>query len=310
MAKRFLTDNCSLTIKLVCQALSLRRSSFYACQITKLKNDSLDKEIWEKITKVWEIFPGVGYRQLVARLSCGKRAIQRVLRKFRGTKATVKHPKKHRLFPNIPALIVKALVASPLKQKRGNWILKDGKNGYRKLIEPTRPYQLWAFDWKELKIPYLGITLYIFLIIDCYTKQIKGWSFSLIKDSSSAIKTSIMAVNNSKGDPLFDTKKLIVHSDNGSAYISEEYIAFWKKLGAHISLSDPGKPTQNPYIEGFISILVRFCLKQREFVSIVEAEEEISRFLNLYNRDWRHGSLGFKTPDQQLNIYRKSYLKN
>lgn len=305
LVKRFLTDNCSLTIKLVCQALNLRRSSFYAAQKAKLKNDSLDNEIWEKITKVWEVFPGVGYRKLMAYLAFGKRAIQRVLKKYRGPKELTRHPKKERPFPNIPVLITKALTANPFKQKRGNWVVKDGKNGYRKLIEPTRPYQLWSADWKELKIPFLGITLYIFLIIDCYTKQIKGHSFSLIKDSVSAVKAGKMAIDNSKEDPLFNPKKLIVHSDNGSAYLAEGYIAFWKKLKAHISMSDPGKPTQNPYIEGFISILVRFCIKQQEFLTIVEAEEAITRFLNLYNRDWRHGSIGFKTPDQQLNIYRK-----
>lgn len=299
-----------MTIKLVCQALNLRRSSFYATQKAKRKNDSLDKEIWEKITKVWEVFPGVGYRKLMAYLTFGKRTIQRVLKKYRGQKVKTKHFKKERPFPNIPVLITKALTANPLKQKRGNWILKDGKNGYRKLIEPTRPYQLWAADWKELKIPFLGITLYIFLIIDAWTKQIKGYSFSLIKDSPSALKASRMAVNNSREDPLFDPKKLIIHSDNGSAYLAEGYIAFWKNLKVHISMSDPGKPTQNPYIEGFISILVRFCIEQHELLTIVEAEETISRFLNLYNREWRHGSIGNKTPDQQLNYYRKSYLKN
>lgn len=289
---------------MICHALELARSSFYSAGKTKDKNDRLDNEIWDKIADLWNTLPGIGYRKIARYLELGERKIRSVLRKYRGNKRKNTSPKKERKFPNLIIRITRDLIRNPEKQKRGNWMVKDGKNGYRKLIESVRPYQLWAGDWKELKIPFLGLTLYIFIIIDCYTRKLMGWSFSIIKDRDSAVKASMMAVDNAKSDPLFHPKKLIMHTDQGSAYVAGEYIEYWKSIGAHISMADRGKPTQNPYIEAFNSILVRFWITQYEFLTVIEAEESITRFFNLYNTKWKHGSIGFITPEEKLKKYK------
>ena len=50
--------------------------------------------------------------------------------------------------------------------------------------------------------------------------------------------------------------------------MADKDIAYWKKLGVSQSMSDKRKPTQNSYIEAFFSILKRFRLTQREFLTI------------------------------------------
>ena len=218
---------------------------------------------------------------------------------------------EERKFPNLIKKITRDLLVNPILQKRANWILKDGKNKYRKIIEPTRPYQLWAGDWKELKVPLLGATIYIFVVIDCYTRQLKGWNISLIKDGKSAVRASMMAVKRSIKDPLFNPRNLIMHSDQGIAYLSYEYEIYWKKLGASISMADKGKPTQNPYIEGFFSILKRFWLNHYELLTIIEVRESVTKFFNLYNSKWLHGEIGFITPNQRLEKYHRTLnIKN
>ena len=112
-----------------------------------------------------------------------------------------------------------------------------------------------------------------------------------------------MAVENSQKDPLFDPEKLILHSDQGKAYFTNEYIAYLKHYGSKISMADKVKPTQNPYIEAFFSILVRFHLNQHEFLTAIEVEESLSRFFNLYNRQWKHSEINFQTPDERLYRY-------
>jgi len=295
-----------LTIKIVCSALELARSSFYAARIAKIKNDSLDKEVWEAIVAKWREFPGIGYRKLSRYLQINGKRILRILRKYRGAKTV--RPKAVSLcrFPNVIKLITQALIKYPDKEKRRNWILRDGKNRYRKIIEPTRPYQLWATDWKEFRINFLGVTIYIFVVIDCYTRQLKGYSFSLIKDGRSALKALQMAVESSLKDPLFDPERLILHSDQGKAYFTNEYIAYLKYYKIKISMADRGKPTQNPYIEAFFSVLVRFHLNQYEFLTAIEVEESLSRFFNLYNRKWKHSEINYQTPDERLYSYKQN----
>ncbi len=289
---------------MICHALTLARSSFYSAKTAKDKNDRLDKEIRDKIVILWKTLPGIGYRKISRYLKLGECKIRRILKEFRGDKKKCVKQKKDRKFPNLIIRITKDLIKNPLKQKRNNWIVKDGKNGYRKLIYPVRPYQLWAGDWKELKIPFIGLTLYIFIIIDCYTRKVMGWSFSIIKDGGAAVQASMMAVEKAKTDPLFDPKRLIMHTDQGSAYVSEEYIEYWKSIGVHISMADKGKPTQNPYIEAFNSILVRFWITKHEFLSVIDAQESITGFFNLYNTIWKHGSIGYMTPNEKLKSYR------
>lgn len=319
IAQRFLEENKTLPINLVCDALELSRSSFYAARKAKTKNDLLDWEVWKNIQEWWCTFPGIGYRKLSAYLKINKKRILRILNKYRKNKGESKgkkegkgtgkgsgttQPKPIRL--NLIKIITKELVAHPDKLARGNWVLKDGKNGYRKLIEPTRPYQLWASDWKEFKLKSLGITVYIFAVIDVYTRQLKGYSFSLTKDVQAAMATNHMAVDNSQEDHLFDPRKLTVHSDRGGAYVADENVDYWKGMGVSQSFADPGKPTQNPYIEAFFSILKRFWLDQHDLTMGTQVETSLTRFFNLYNREWKHSSINYQTPDERLESYRSA----
>lgn len=297
---------------MVCSALDLAKSSFYAAKHAKNKNDELDKQVQKRINKVWEKFPGWGYRKLTVSLKLNSKKIRRILKNLRNkdkSQATKKATKQNRKYPNLIKIITQALIANPTKLKRGNWVLRDGKNKYRKVIDPTKPYQLWAGDWKELKIPLLGITLYIFIIIDCYSRQVMGYDMSLIKDGQSALRVSKMAVAKASKDPLFDPRKLIMHTDQGSAYVSAIYETYWKNLGVKLSSADRGKPTQNSYAEAFMSILVRYCLTQYELFTIDDANRAVKKFIRLYNSEWIHGEIGYISPNQKLEQYRL-YLTN
>lgn len=298
--------------------MELARSSFYAAKIAKRKNDKLDYQLWQQIEKVWKVFPGWGYRKIAVKIKVNGKKTLRVLNKYRGLdKDKNKNGKsvnngkaaKTRKYPNLIKRILNDLLNSPKKQKRGNWAVKDGKNKYRKILNPTRPYQLWAGDWKELKVPLLGVTLYIFIIIDCYARQVMGFSISLVKDGKTAVKASRMAIDKAKKDPLFNPRNLIMHTDQGSAYLSKIYEIFWKRQGVSLSTADKGKPTQNPYAEAFISLLVRFCISQYELLTIADVKQAVVRFIKLYNSDWVHGEIGNIAPDQRLEEYR-SYLRN
>lgn len=307
-----LEGNSSIPLTWFCEALNLARSSYYAALKARLRRDQLDHRIWKKILKVWELFPGLGYRKLGSKLTINGKKILRILRKFRQpeTPRTIVAQKDRRI-PNVIKLITQDLREHPTKLARGNWILREGKNKYRYIIEPTRPYQLWAGDWKEFKLRLLGVTLYIFVIIDCYTRQLMGWELSIVKDSQSAIRAGEKALIKANRDPLFQPRNLIMHTDQGGAYLAEDTIQFWRSHGVILSTADRGKPTQNPYIESFFSILVRFWLNYHELLTLFEAQESITTFFCQYNEQWPHSSLNNKSPSQKLEEYRISFhLKN
>ena len=312
LVQEYKQENPSLAIQTLCSALGLARSSFYAGVKAIRKNNRLDKVVWDQIVKIWDSFPGLGYRKLADRLGINGKKIRRILRKFRHPSGPRLNPKPivPRRIPNVIKKITQSLKMNGDKLKRGNWILREGKNKYRHIIDPTRPYQLWAGDWKELKIPLLGVTLYIFTIIDCYTRQLMGWELSLIKDSSSALKAAESAVTRAMKDPLYDSRSLIMHTDQGGAYVSDDYILYWRSLGVILSTADRGKPTQNPYAEAFFSILSRFWLRYQEILTVSDAKSSILKFFALYNDQWPHGSINNMTPNQKLEHYRYGLKSN
>jgi transposase InsO family protein len=305
-------ENGSLPVRILCETFDLARSSYYAgVKALEGREDKgcYDKALWRRIGEIWKMFPGTGCKKLAQYLFVGKDRIRGVIRKYCGS-AQKKKPKKkpENRRRNILRCITEALISNPEKVKRGNWVIRDGKNKYRKVIEPMRPYQLWTGDWKELKIHIINITVYIFIIIDAYTRQIKGYHISLIKDARSSLKASEMAITNSCKDPLFKPNKLIMHTDQGSAYISKEYDTYWKSYGVKLSYAAPGKPTQNPYSEGIISILSRFCLSHYEFSSVVELDDVVLKFVKDYNENWWHEKLANISPNQRLEHYRQTSL--
>ena len=301
-------SNPSLSIHCLCRSFNLARSSFYAGVKSIRRNNKLDRIVWDQILKIWERFPGIGYRKLVVKLNCNGKKALRILRKYRTGKSHLILPKAacSRRIPNVIKLITEDLKSHSTKLGRNNWVLREGKNKYRHIIKPTRPYQLWAGDWKELKIPLLGVTLYIFTIIDCYTRQLMGSELSIVKDSSSAIKAAKSALLMAQNDRLFNPRKLIMHTDQGGAYVSDQYSQYWRSLGVILSTADKGKPTQNPYAEAFFSILSRFWLNYKEILTVTDAKEVISEFFSIYNCEWPHGAINNMTPDQKLQHFHLS----
>ena len=302
LVRKFLEGNSSLTRSLVCSTFRLARSSYYAMLKSEVRRGRLDRQIWKAVCKVWEKFPGIGYRKLSKYLGRNKKQIQRILQKFRGKRERPRLCKATKRL-NILKEVVSVLSESPEKLARGNWILKEGKNGYRKLVEPVRPYQLWTEDWKEIKVPVLNIVIYVFVIVDVYTRQLMGYHISLLKDSGSALVASRSAVEKARCDDLFNPRRLILHRDNGSAYISEENESFWRGQEVKLSYADPGKPTQNPYSEAFISLYVRFWLNHFEIESASQLRELLTDFFGRYNGEWKHSGIGYLTPDEKLQEY-------
>ena len=61
---------------------------------------------------------------------------------------------------------------------------------------------------------------------------------------------------------------------------------------------DPGKPTQNAYIESFNGRFREECLNLNWFTSLAEAERIIEDWRIDYNQNRPHSSLNYQTPEE------------
>jgi putative transposase len=88
--------------------------------------------------------------------------------------------------------------------------------------------------------------------------------------------------------------------DNGPELISVLLADWAEKNGVELEFIQPGKPTQNSYIERFNRTYREEVLDFYLFKSLTEVKEIMENWLRQYNEERPHESLGDLTPTEFL----------
>ena len=94
--------------------------------------------------------------------------------------------------------------------------------------------------------------------------------------------------------------------DNGPEFTGKVLDAWAYSSGIKLQFIEPGKPTQNAYIESFNGKFRDECLNENWFLSLPDARTTIEEWRNDYNGSRPHSALGNKTPTE----YAASLLKS
>src|SRR5206468_5712268 len=74
--------------------------------------------------------------------------------------------------------------------------------------------------------------------------------------------------------------------------------AWSEQRRVRLQFIEPGKPTQNAFIESFNGRLREECLNANWFVSVADARRKIEAWRRDYNEQRPHSSLGYLPPQQ------------
>jgi transposase InsO family protein len=99
-----------------------------------------------------------------------------------------------------------------------------------------------------------------------------------------------------------------VMSDNGSAYTSHLYARALRELGLRHLRIKPGRPRTNGKAERFIQTLLNEWAYHRAYGSSTERTAALPLYLNRYNYQRPHGSLGHHPPASRLNNLIGNYI--
>ena len=69
---------------------------------------------------------------------------------------------------------------------------------------------------------------------------------------------------------------------------------------------EPGKPSQNGYIESFNGKLRDECLNEHWFLNLRDARGTIGKWRRIYNEERPHSSLGNMTPSEFVGKQEKA----
>lgn len=136
--------------------------------------------------------------------------------------------------------------------------------------------------------------LYLAALLDTYSRFIVGWSMSVYRDEALVTDALRMALARRE---LPQPADLIQHTDRGSQYTADDYLALLKEQGFQVSMSDKGDPYDNAMMESFFSTLRAELTDLERFATRQAARTAAFEFIEVfYNRQRLHSSLGYRSP--------------
>jgi transposase InsO family protein len=163
-------------------------------------------------------------------------------------------------------------------------------------LEAKYPNHIWYADITYIWIE--GDVLYLHLVTDGYSHAVLGWCLSETLEAVNTTAALEMAISMAGGGNLCGT---IHHSDRGVQYACRMYVTKLMEHHIRISMTEDYKPTDNAVAERMNGILkTEWIYHTKQFRSRDEADFEIRRMIDFYNKKRPHMSIGMKKP---LDVY-------
>lgn len=167
-------------------------------------------------------------------------------------------------------------------------------------FKPDAPNAAWATDITYIRT-YEG-WMYLAVVMDMYSRQIVGWAMRPTMTTDLALQALLAAVWRRKPGP-----GLLIHSDQGSQYTSDDWLSFLQAHGMVASMSRRGNCHDNAAAESFFSLLKKERIKRQIYPSRTAASSDVFDYIEMfYNPVRRHGFTADLSPVEFERRYAKA----
>lgn len=277
-----LVDEKSHEVKTSCTLMGVCRSSFYSVK-TKAKQALEESKLHQRIRFHFEKNKSrYGSPRITSCLRdegfcVGKNKVAEIMREM-GLRATQKVSFRPRTTVNNP------------DSNKAERVFKIEET------EITAPDQVWASDLTYL--PFSDRFLYLVVFIDLCTRKVKSWELSSNMKAHHTRQAFLGAVADTKGS----LHGLVAHSDQGIQYCWGEYQDTLGLLSVTQSMSRKGNCYDNAFAESFFATLKRE-LDLGHCETEYQMKEEIAEYIDWYNKERKHSSLGQISPAEFESNY-------
>ena len=158
------------------------------------------------------------------------------------------------------------------------------------MVLPTRPNERWSMDFVSDQLVD-GPRFRVLNVLDDCTKRCLGQEVDFSLSGHRVVRLLEQLVI------LYGKPKAIL-TDNGPEFTCLATQLWARKNEIVLLYIQPGKPTQNAYVESFNGKFRNECLDEQLFLNIEEAREVIENWRNFYNTVRPHSSLRYMPPEQ------------
>jgi len=164
------------------------------------------------------------------------------------------------------------------------------KNLLQRNFHRDRPDEAYVGDITY--IPTREGWLYLAVFIDLYSRAVVGWSMD--SRMTATLVTDALQMAMWKRRP---GAGLLVHSDRGSQYASDEYQRLLRDNGFVCSMSRKANCWDNSPSESFFHTLKTELVHHEEYQTREDAHQSIFEYIEVfYNRQRKHSTNGYLAP--------------
>ena len=157
-------------------------------------------------------------------------------------------------------------------------------------LEITHPDQVWVSDITYIRLH--NEFVYLAIILDVFTRSIRGWCLSRTIDLQLTLDALRMALE--QHDP-----PQIHHSDQGLQYAAHTYVNLLQAHNVQISMAAVGKAEENGFAERFMRTIKEEEVDLSEYHDFADAQTQIGHFIQaVYNHKRIHSALDYFTPSE------------
>ena len=169
------------------------------------------------------------------------------------------------------------------------WPRKKGRRFGRPTCRPAGVTNLLERDFTALEPESKWVTditeietregkLYLCVVLDLYSKLVVGWAMHHRQDRHMVIRAVDMAISQREGRAA-----VILHSDRGSQFTSDDYQRFLGRNALVCSMSAVGHCGDNAACEGFFGILKRERVNQQRYDNPGEARTDVFDYIERFH---------------------------
>lgn len=197
-------------------------------------------------------------------------------------------------------------VLKAAKQLKHREKSKPRTNHKPQALTATGPNQVYSWDITYLPTQVRGVFVYLYMVLDIYSRKIVGWQ--VYDNESSALAANLMT--DICRQENIQKNQVVLHSDNGSPMKGATMLATLQELGIMPSFSRPSVSNDNPYSEStFRTLKYRPNYPAKPFENLLSARRWVAEFVVWYNKEHLHSAIKFVTPEQRHNGEDTAILK-
>jgi putative transposase len=151
-----------------------------------------------------------------------------------------------------------------------------------------RPCQVWCTDITYVRLQQGYV--YLVAVMDWFSRYILSWRLSPTMDVEFCIEALEAALL--RGQPS------IFNSDQGSQFTSASFVQRLLAAEVQISMDGRGRAADNIFIERFWRSFKYEEVYLKDYQGMREARPQIASYMDFYNDERPHQSLGYRTPRQ------------